>query len=325
MKTGLILGKFMPLHNGHLQMIRFAQQHCDKLHLLVCASNKEIIKGSLRLKWLQGTLLPDSNIEIDLLEYDEAVLPNTSVSDREVSKKWAAIIAQKYPGLDLFFSSERYGDYVADILGIRHICFDAERSQVPVSATDIRNHPFKYWNFIPEQVKPYFVKKIVLLGSESTGKSTLTAKLAQHYQTLFVPEMARDIVEETESCTFDDLHAIASLHAKTILEKTALANKILFVDTDVNITKSYAKFLFKKELETEAWIDNANQFDLHLYLETDCPFVQDGTRLNEAERNRLDDYHKAQLNKHQIAYKSLPGNWSQRFELAVKWIDQLYF
>jgi HTH-type transcriptional repressor of NAD biosynthesis genes len=325
MKTGLILGKFMPVHKGHLQMIHFAQQHCDQLHVMICASNKETIEGSLRLKWLQESLHLESNLQIDLLEYDEAELPNTSVSNMDVSRKWAAVIAQKYHGLDLFFSSEQYGDYVAEILGIRHICFDAERVQVPVSATLIRNKPFQYWNFIPETVRPYFVKKVVLLGSESTGKSTLTEKLAQHYQTLFVPEMAREIVEETESCSFEDLHAIAALQAGTILEKTPLANKILFIDTDINITKSYARFLFNKELETEAWINNANQFDLYLYLETDCPFVQDGTRLNEAERNRLNDFHKAQLKRNQIAFSSIAGNWLERFEQAVKLIDQLYF
>lgn len=325
MMTGLILGKFMPLHNGHLQMIRFAQQHCDKLHVLICASNNESIEGSLRLKWLQDSLHLESNLRIDLMEYDEAVLPNTSVSDMEVSRKWAEVIAQKYPGLDLFFSSEPYGNYLAEILGIRHVCFDAERAQVPVSATLIRNNPFQYWNFIPETVRPCFVKKIVLLGSESTGKSTLTEMLAKHYQTSFVPEMAREIVEETESCSFEDLYAIAALQAKTILEKIPLANKLLFIDTDINITKSYARFLFNKELETEAWINNASQFDLYLYLETDCPFVQDGTRLNETERNRLDDFHKAQLKRNQIAYKSLSGDWNQRFEQAVTLIDQLYF
>jgi HTH-type transcriptional repressor of NAD biosynthesis genes len=126
-------------------------------------------------------------------------------------------------------------------------------------------------------VHPFFVKKICIVGTESTGKSTLAKRLAEHYKTIYVPEMAREIIEETENCTYDDLLKIAQLHTQKISESILAANKLLIVDTDLNITRSYSQFLFNKGLNVDPWIEEVNQFDLYLFLEPDCEYIQDGT------------------------------------------------
>jgi HTH-type transcriptional repressor of NAD biosynthesis genes len=324
-KKGLVLGKFMPLHTGHVAMIEFALQHCEVLVVMLCVSDKELISGALRKSWLDSTFSNNDRVEVALVEYDEAVLPNSSISSRQISALWADHIGVHFPGIGIFVSSEPYGDYVAEYLGIEHRCFDQERKQVPVAASAILRDPFQHWSYIAAAARPWFVKKICISGSESTGKSTLTERLAHYFETAFVPEMAREVIETTDEVVFDDLLKIATLHAATINERLPLANKILICDTDVNITKSYAQYLFKQPLEVPEWIDTANQFHLHLFLDTDCPYVQDGTRLSEAERNALSGYHEKQLQANGIAYVKIGGSWEERFEQAKAVIKATFF
>ena len=252
------------------------------------------------------------------------LLPNTSVSSRDASKLWAAAFKELVPATDVVFTSEPYGEFVAEYMSIQHRLFDQEKKVVPISASQLRQQPFKYWDFLPPTVQPWFVKKICLIGTESTGKSTLAVKLASHFNTNYVPEMGREIVEVTDNCTYEDLLVIASLHAKKILEKLPGSNKFLFVDTDVNITASYSEFLFNKKLITEEWIEYANHFDLYLFLEPDCEYVQDGTRLSVGGRNKLGEHHKKFFQSKGIKFISIGGNWENRFIEACKIIEETF-
>lgn len=324
-KIGLVLGKFMPLHAGHMALIDFGLNYCDRLIVLICSSDKEEIAGEVRVNWLKQIASDNSRLQIEHLHYNEDLLPNTSVSSRGVSKLWASKIGELFPQLDILFSSEPYGDYMAEFLEIEHKCFDIERAHVKTSASSILKDPFGGWDFIAEPAKPYFVKKIVLLGSESTGKSTLAERLAKEFKTVHVPEMAREIIEKTKDVFYDDLIKIATLHAKTILDYTKKANKLLVCDTDVNITSSYSQYLFNQNLVVPHWIAEANKADLYIFLETDCPFVQDGTRLSEEERNDLSKHHKQHLANAGINYHAITGNWDERFEQAKQLIVKTFY
>ncbi len=323
MKTGLVLGKFYPLHSGHINLIEFAQKQCDELIVLICASDKENIPGFVRLQWLKETFKNTQKIKPTLLSYSEEELPNTSVSSKDVSKIWANKIFNTLGRIDIIFSSEIYGDYLAEFLQCKHIPFDPDRTTNNISSTRIRKNVFKNWNHIASSARPYFVKKICIYGTESTGKSTLTEKLANHYQTSFVSEMAREVVERTDECTEQHLLQIAELHAKTIDKELKAANKILLIDTDINITRSYSKFLFNKELIVPMWVDESNRFDLYLYLDNDAPYIQDETRLDKERRDALNIYHKKELANRGIEFELITGNWEERFEKSVSIIDKL--
>lgn len=325
MIRGLLLGKFMPFHTGHAAMIDFALQHTDRLDVLVCVHPDEAIDGSIRYQWVKTHYAGNAAVHVQLVSYDPLLLPATSESSEAAAQKWAAWLRQHYPGITLFISSEPYGAYVAACLGINHLCFDEHRQQVPVSATAIRRQPLKHWNFIPPQVRPYFVKKIAVVGSESTGKSVLSARLATHYNTVFVAEAGREIVDTTQSCTLTDLYSIAAAHANAIIEKTSIANRLLFADTEITITRSYGTFLFNEAISVPEWVDEANRFDLYLFLETDCVFVQDGTRLEAADREKLNACHKTSFARQGISYYTITGSWQQRFETAVNIINREFF
>lgn len=317
MVTGLVLGKFHPLHAGHIGLIRFAMERCDRLFVLVCASDRETIPGDTRLRWVLESVADLPGVQPVLLNYTEDELPNTSLSSRDVSKVWADKISVLLPEIGVIFSSERYGDYLAEMLQCQHLYYDRDRIKYPISATQLRSDLFKNWRFLAEAARPYFVKKICLYGTESTGKSTLTARLAAHFHTSFVPEMAREIIQVTDSCTEEQLFQIATLQAEAINEKVKKANGLLFVDTDINITRSYSRYLFGKELVVPDWIEQANRFDLYLYLDKDAPFVQDGTRLDKGRRDELDIFHRRQLSDRGIHFEQINGNWEERFEKSI--------
>ncbi len=324
MKIGLVFGKFMPLHKGHLSLIDFSLKHCDRLFVILCYTRNESIEFSLRKQWIEKALEEHKNASLLCFEYDEKVLPNTSISSKEVSKKWAAAFKKLVPEVEIVFTSELYGQYVAEYMHIQHMSCDEKRITVPISASQIRENPLICWEYLPSYVRYFYVKKICIIGTESTGKSILTKRLAAKFNTVYVPEMARDIVQETESCTYEDLMRIAELHAKTINEKLLTANKILFVDTDLLITKSYSQFLFNKELSVEKWIEDANKFDLYLFLESDCPHIQDGTRLSLESREALNDHHKKYFKENNIRAELIRGNWDNRFYKACEIVSSAF-
>jgi HTH-type transcriptional repressor of NAD biosynthesis genes len=325
MKNGLVFGKFMPLHKGHLSLINFALKNCDRLNVVLCHHNKEKIPAEIRLRSLQNELSIFENVNLISFQYNNEELPDTSVSSVSASNLWAMAFKKLLPETDVVFTSEKYGDYLAKAMKIEHICFDEHRIEMPVSGSLIRKNPFKYWDYICKEARPFFVKKISILGSESTGKSVLTKRLANYYKTLYVPEAAREILEKTALCRPEDLLQITATHAKNIIDQSLKANKLLFIDTDLNITKSYSSFLFHRELQVDSWQEKANKSDLYLFLETDCPYIQDGTRLDQQQRENLNLSHKRILETSHIQYIQIRGNWEERFEKAKKIIEANFF
>lgn len=98
---------------------------------------------------------------------------------------------------------------------------------------------------------------------------------------------------------------------------------MVIIDTDIHITKSYSRFTFEKELEISNEIYNSNRANIYLYLNNDVEYLQDGTRLNEVERNLLDLSHRQVLADHNIEILELKGDWDERFEKAVEQINKL--
>ena len=323
MTKAFVFGKFLPFHKGHEAMINFALSKCDFLTVLICCSDKENISDTVRSSWIKKTFENEKRIEVRTFNYLESELPNTSETSESVSKIWADIFKKQLPDYSLLITSEEYGNFVASYMNIHHIAFDIPKKLFPVSATAVRNDIFANWNFLPESVKPDFAIKVVILGTESTGKTTLTEKLSKHFNCSFVLEAAREIIANSNDFSFDDLHLVATEHAKRI-DKTIIADSpLVIIDTDIHTTKSYSRFTFEKELEISADIYNSNKANLYLYLNNDVEYLQDGTRLSETERNLLDLSHRQVLRDHKIDIIEIKGDWDERFEKAVEEINKL--
>ncbi|MEM7367579.1 MAG: AAA family ATPase [Bacteroidota bacterium] len=324
MITGFTCGKFLPFHKGHEALIRFGLEHCDELTVLVCASDQELISGETRAAWIRNTCSQDPGLIVKVLPYKESQLPNTSESSRRVSKIWASEFRRWVPNANIFFSSEPYGAYVADFMNIQHLSFDLSRTTVPVSATQIRENPGAFWEYLPVAVRPNYCKKVVILGTESTGKSTLTKQLANHYKVPFVAEAGRDLISNSREFALEELYLVARAHAGAIAKAVKQGYPLIIVDTDIHITQSYARLFFDKQLEIEEAVYTTNKADIYLYLTADVPLVQDGTRLGEAARQSLDASHRRVLSEYSIKPIEIAGEWEGRKRKAIETIDRLF-
>ncbi|AWH84957.1 cytidyltransferase [Flavobacterium album] len=323
MVKAFVFGKFLPFHKGHEAMIRFALTKSDFVSVLVCCSDKEDIPAEARKRWISATFSEINTIEVLSFEYKESDFPNTSASSKEVSAIWAPVFSNLFPDHSLLITSEPYGDYVAEFMGIRHIPFDIPKQLYPVSATLIRNNVFEWWDYLPDSVKPYYAFKITILGTESAGKTTLAQRLSAHFGCILVNEAGRDIIPNSNSFTMADLHKTAIEHARRINEAEKGNCPLIIIDTDVHITRSYAQFTFGEELHVSDTVCEANKAGLCIYLTNNSGYFQDGSRLNEAQVRLLDLSHRKTLDDNKIPYIEIGGSFDEKFEKAVQLIKNL--
>ena len=153
--TGLIIGKFMPLHRGHMYLIDHARCRVTRLTVLVCSLVREPIPGVLRYQWVRD-LYPDVNVQHCTDEN-----PSEPHEHPDFWNIWTRSIRRFCPtGPEVVFTSELYGDQLAQRLGAQHEMVDLERKHVPVSGIAIRARPFDYWDFLPPQVQAYFANTV---------------------------------------------------------------------------------------------------------------------------------------------------------------------
>ncbi len=319
MKRGLVIGKFLPIHEGHVALIRFAAAHCDELIVSMSSTPRDLIDPALRLSWIKTIFQEDSSIKPAMIldDFDDESLP----LDKR-TKVWADFIRRTYPSIDIVFSSETYGAPFAHHLGAKHIAFDQDRKYVPISATKIRQHPFRYWNYIPSVVRPYFVKKLCFYGAESTGKSTLAKRMAELYNTELVPEVAREIISSNEF-TLEDIVTIGYAHAARIEEKTRIANKLLFCDTDAITTQIYSQHYLGAVPEVLYELEKAVQYDVYFLFDIDVPWVADDLRDLGHQREAMFNVFKEALEVRNIPYVLVRGSYEEREAIVRKEIDRL--
>lgn len=319
MKRGLVIGKFMPIHNGHVALINFAAAHCDELIVSMSFTPDDKIDPVLRFEWIKEIFKDQPNIKPAIIadNFDDETLPLN-----ERTNIWAIRMREVYPKIDILFSSEYYGTPFACNLQAEHILFDEPRIFVPVSATLIRNNPFLYWEFIPEVVRPYFVKKICFYGPESTGKSTMAKNMAMHYGTAFVPEVARELITSND-ITVDDIIKIGTSQTQRVKEKTKIAHKILFCDTDLITTKIYSQYYLNEVPNILNDLENEIKYDLYFLLDIDVDWIAD--HLRDFGDRRLEMFHlfKTELEKRGIGYITINGNYTEREEKIKKIIDSI--
>ncbi len=319
----MILGKFLPVHRGHQHLIDSARNRVDHLTVIVCSLESEPIAGHLRYEWMKE-LYPDLNV---VHCADEN--PDQPEDHPQFWEIWLASIRRFIPtGPDYVFTSEQYGDELASRLGARHILVDLERSAVPVSATMIRERPFDNWRFIPECVRPYFAKRVAIVGPESTGKTTLALKLAEHFQTAFVPEFARDYLDEKygesalERITLDDIEAIARGQITTEDAMARKCNRILVCDTELITTTLWSEHFFGV---CPHWIEGAaseREYDLYLLTDPSAPWVADSQRTGDYLRKDFFDKIRRALAGRR--YEIISGSYEERFEKAIRAVGTLF-
>lgn len=319
MTRALVIGKFMPIHAGHIALIEFAASRADEVIASMSYTESDEIDSALRFGWIKEIFKDKPNIIPAIIkdDFDDESLPLP-----ERTKCWADAIRKTYPKIDLIVSSEVYGEPFAANLNAKHLLFDVDRSKFPVSASLIRQKPFTYWEFIPPVVRPYFVKKICFYGSESTGKSFMAKKLAQVYNTEFVPEVAREQITSNEF-TEADITKIGYAQIERINEKLKTANKILFCDTDTITTQIYSQHYLHTIPPVLYELEKQVQYDQYFLFDIDVPWVADHMRDLGNEREKMFRVFKGALDERNISYQIVSGNYQQREELLREVIDRM--
>lgn len=319
MVSGLIIGKFLPPHRGHVLLIETALGRVDRLIVLVCSLAREPIPGEQRVAWLRE-MFPG----LDVRPHTDET-PQEPGDDPRFWEIWTASIRRLVPdGPDLVFTSEDYGDELARRLGARHVLVDRERRAFPVSGQAIRDDPMALWDFLPACVRPHFVRRLVVTGPESTGKTTLAERLAGHFGTVLVPEFARAHLDvkyagravPSPPCEEGDIPVIARGQMASEDEAARGANRLLVCDTDLYATRLYAEEFFGR---CPTWIREAaskRRADLHLLLDADVPWVSDPQRDRPHRRVELFGRLRQALEEDGRSYVVISGSWEERWARA---------
>lgn len=155
--NGLIIGKFMPLHLGHVALIQFALKRCAHLTVAMVVKPEDPISKTMRLSWFER--LYGDALTVDVVDLSQVDLPVTQSHTKEAEAVWTEYFIEHYRQIDVLFSSEAYGETLAQTLGIPHVIFDPKRIAVPISGEKIRSNPEAAASYLPEIVYEDMIKK----------------------------------------------------------------------------------------------------------------------------------------------------------------------
>lgn len=345
-RRGLVVGKFCPLHRGHELVIQTAIANCDEV--LVISYTKPEFAECPPLKreaWIQAlfpsvkTLVLNDELLYHLCaqhNLQHAAIPQNDASD---------IIHRKFVGwlcwdllhltVDAVFTSEDYGDGFSIALTayfkerghpsqmVKHVCVDKARTLIPTTGTSIRTDPHLHRQFLSPAVYASFVKRICILGGESTGKTTLSIALANHFETVWAPEYGRELWDARRGdLEYEDLLKIGQeqiSREKALAEK---ANHWLFCDTAPLTTLFYSVSMFNQADPQLQELAN-RRYDAVFLCAPDFPFVQDGTRKDDDFRQRQHRWYLNTLAEKDLPYFLISGSLESRIKAVAKHLSTI--
>lgn len=307
-RSGLVVGSFAPLHRGHELVIETAITACERVTVMTWANpDHPDMPTAVRADWIRS-LYPG----VDVIGIDAALCPPDSAPDAVQQ----AFTRDRLPRtVDAVFTSEPYGEALAAALGAVHVAVDPGRRRVPISGTRIRADIHAHREWLDPLVHAHFVEKVVFLGAESTGKSTLVEALAAALGEPFVPEVGRTLwVDAGGELPLSDYVRICREHVALEDEAARQAKRFVFVDTNAVTTQSYAFFFFGEcPEEVRAYADRCRARYAHTFVcAPDIPFEQDGTRVDARVRPCQDGAIRNDLTIRGIPYTVVAGSLEAR-------------
>jgi NadR type nicotinamide-nucleotide adenylyltransferase len=310
MTTGVILGRFMPPHEGHVALIRTAAFLVDRLTIILSVTTGDPIPPAVRKRWMED-LFPGSPVIV------HNAGGHVLASD---DPAWAGIIRGFHPEpIDRVIGSEAYVAELARALKAQHFILDPMWMALPANSSDIRRDPFGHWQSIPGLVRPWFQKRLTMVGGESTGKSYMAKFLAGKFGGPYVPEYGRPYEKFRAPGPYrpEELHLIVDgheAHRKTLARK---AGPVLFEDTDALLTAVWAEMLLDRSLEDlEARISLP---DHYLLLDHNVAWENDPIRYfgQPGLRRKFFDLTLAKLEKFGASWTLVSGSYEEREAQAV--------
>jgi NadR type nicotinamide-nucleotide adenylyltransferase len=321
---GLVVGKFAPLHKGHQFVLETALESVDHVIVLVY-SNPDFLDmpSATRSAWIQA-LYPNLRVFVP-----DNPPPNDAddFTQREFVRRWLEVHANELPDggrVDLVFGSDAYLTGFAQHIGAFPKVVDASRSRFGVSGSQVRSEVHTHRHMLDPRVYQHFVERVVFLGAESTGKSTLTERMAQEYNTVFVPEYGREVWERKNGqLELEDYVHIAHRHRELEDELILRANRFLFVDTNA-ITTMFLGYAYEGHglPELTRLARAAETRYQHVFLcDDDIPFHQDGWRDDGAWRSRAQSMVRYDLAVRGVSYTTVSGSLEDRIRQVKRVLE----
>lgn len=334
---GLVVGKFYPPHVGHHHLIRTMAARCERSTVLVEAAAIESVSLAERVAWL-------AEVHPDVTVYGVPCDVPVDFGDEHVWTAQVAIMRAALGGeaVDAVFTSEKYGDELAARLGATHVAVDPARQAVPASASVIRADLAGNWDLLHPVVRGGLAVRMVLVGAESTGTTTISSQLAERFRarggvwarTACVAEFGREYTElkwlrdrtprlDDLVWTHEDFDVIAV--AQTTRENTAAqhGSPLLVCDTDAFATSIWERRYLGAD--ARPLIASVPRHDI--YLVTDhvgVPWHDDGMREGDlAVRAAMTDWFITELTAAGHSWALLTGSIDERLRLATAIADQL--
>ncbi len=350
LRHGLVIGKFYPPTLGHHHLIRAAAAGAQRLTVVCMASAAESIPLADRVAWLRAEHAADATVTVVGIRCDAP----TDYGDETV---WAAQVALMRSALatvtavpvDGVFSSEGYGTQLASWFDAKHLPVDPDRTTVPISATAVRADLAAGWAWLAPATRAGLTTRVVLVGAESTGTTTISRLLAEHYRarggvwagTRWVGEYGRDYTSikwardraaapdlalDDLEWTVDDFDAVATEQTRRENAAAAAGSPLLVCDTDAFATAVWERrYLGPRARSCQPWAAALPR--RAVYLLTDhhgVPWVDDGLREgDQAVRAAMTGWFTEALTRAGESWVLLTGTLEQRLSLAIRTTDLL--